>query len=94
MAIDVVHKGDRVTVRVADTGPGIAPADQARIFEEFQQADSSITREKGGTGLGLAIVRRIVGLHGGTVGLESVLGQGSSFWLTIPLVAQRQEEQP
>ncbi len=94
VAIDVVHKDDRVTVRVADTGPGIAPADQARIFEEFQQADSSITREKGGTGLGLAIVKRIVGLHGGTVGLESVLGQGSSFWLTIPLVAQRQEEQP
>jgi signal transduction histidine kinase len=94
VAIDVAQTGDRVTIRIADTGPGISPADQARIFEEFQQADSSTTREKGGTGLGLAIVRRIVGLHGGTVGVESVLGHGSTFWLTIPLVAQRQEARP
>src|SRR5204862_1523303 len=52
-------------VSVSDTGPGISEADQQRIFEEFQQADSSITKMKGGTGLGLSISRRIVEVHGG-----------------------------
>ena len=75
---------------VSDTGPGIPSADQARIFDEFQQADSSATREKGGTGLGLAIVKRIVELHGGTIGVESTLGCGSVFWLTLPIIVERQ----
>ena len=72
-------------ITVRDTGPGIAAKDQALIFEEFQQVDSSSTRQKGGTGLGLAISKRIVEMHGGTIDVESVLGSGSTFRLKIPI---------
>ncbi|RWI14110.1 ATP-binding protein [Mesorhizobium sp.] len=70
---------------VRDTGPGIAPTDQGLIFDEFQQVDSSSTRQKGGTGLGLAISKRIVEMHGGTIGVESVPGSGSTFRMKIPI---------
>jgi signal transduction histidine kinase len=80
------------TVSVADTGPGIAEADQERIFEEFQQVDSSSSRAKGGTGLGLAIAKRIVELHGGRIWVESSLGQGSTFTFTLPVRVDRQTE--
>ena len=86
-----VHDDD-FDVRVTDTGPGIAPADQQQIFDEFQQIDNSSTREKGGTGLGLAISRKIMHLHGGEMGLESVLGEGSVFWLRLPVTVDRQRE--
>jgi signal transduction histidine kinase/HAMP domain-containing protein len=79
--------GDLLEMAVADTGPGIALADQDRIFEAFQQVDNSSTREKGGTGLGLAISRRIVQMHGGTIAMESAPGQGSTFRIRIPLRA-------
>jgi len=82
--------GDAFVVSVSDTGPGIAPADQQRIFEEFQQADSSSTRRKGGTGLGLSIARRIVELHGGRLWVESSVGQGSTFTLQVPMRVERQ----
>jgi signal transduction histidine kinase len=64
-------------VSVADTGPGISASDQARIFEAFQQVDSSLTRKKGGTGLGLSIARRIVDLHGGRLWVESGPGRAT-----------------
>jgi len=80
------------TVAVADTGPGIAEADQQTIFEEFQQADSSSTRLKGGTGLGLAIVKRIVEMHGGRVWVESSLGKGATFWFTLPVRVEPHKE--
>ncbi len=79
-------------VSVSDTGPGIAPADQEKIFEEFRQVDSSSTRSKGGTGLGLSIARRIVDLHGGRMWVESVPGRGSTFSFSLPLRVERQRE--
>jgi signal transduction histidine kinase len=72
-------------VAVADTGPGISVENQTRIFEEFQQVDSSSTRSKGGTGLGLAISKKIIELHGGHVWVQSELGRGSVFHFTLPV---------
>jgi signal transduction histidine kinase len=79
-------------VDVRDTGPGIAEADQARIFEEFQQVDLSSTRTKGGTGLGLAIAKRIVEMHGGTISVTSELGVGSTFRMMVPIHVEQQKE--
>jgi signal transduction histidine kinase len=80
------------TVAVKDTGPGIDPADQAKIFEEFQQADNSATKKKGGTGLGLSISRRIVEMHGGKLWVESEVGKGSVFQFTLPVQVAAQAE--
>jgi len=74
---------DFVTVRVRDTGPGIPLHEQTRIFERFYRVDAGRSRDQGGTGLGLAIVKHIVQLHGGTVGVESVPGQGACFTFTL-----------
>jgi len=79
-------------VSVRDTGPGISSADQARLFQEFQQADNAITRKKGGTGLGLAISKRIIEMHGGRIWVESQPGQGSTFTFTLPVIVERQVE--
>jgi signal transduction histidine kinase len=79
------------TVAVCDSGPGINPSDQDRIFEEFQQADSSSTRRKGGTGLGLSIAKRIVELHKGRVWVKSALGKGSTFFFSLPVRVDAQE---
>ena len=79
-------------VSVRDTGPGISTADQARLFQEFQQADNAITKKKGGTGLGLAISKRIIEMHGGKIWVESQPGQGSTFAFTLPVIVERQVE--
>ena len=84
--------GGTFNVDVRDTGPGIDAANQARIFEEFQQVDASSTRTKGGTGLGLAIAKRIVELHGGTLSVTSELGVGSTFHIALPIRVEQQKE--
>jgi signal transduction histidine kinase len=90
--IQVAATDGAFAVAVSDTGPGISTVDQQKIFEEFQQADSSSTRSKSGTGLGLAIVKRIIEMHGGRVWVESNLGQGSTFWFTLPVRVEQQKE--
>src|SRR5918911_84052 len=82
---DVADEGVVVRVTVADSGVGIAPDVRAQLFEPFTQANGSAARRYGGTGLGLAICKRLVELMGGEIGVESVLGQGSTFWFTVRL---------
>jgi signal transduction histidine kinase len=90
VAIKATAENGSFTVAVRDTGPGIAPSDQGKIFEEFQQADNSATKRKGGTGLGLSIAKRIIGMHGGRIWVESDVGKGSTFAFTIPVKVERQ----
>ncbi len=75
---------DFVTIRVEDNGPGIPESAQEKIFEAFTQADGGIARRFGGSGLGLSIVKQLTEAHGGTVGVQSTLGFGSTFWFKIP----------
>ena len=77
----------RLRVDVRDTGPGLTPEQQGRLFERFAQADASITRRHGGSGLGLSICRELVGLMGGQIGVESAIGQGATFWFELDAVA-------
>jgi CheY-like chemotaxis protein len=80
-------RSGRLRVEVIDTGAGIAPEKLGRLFERFSQAEVSINRTHGGTGLGLAICKGMVELMGGEVGVDTTLGEGSSFWFEIPTSA-------
>ena len=82
-------RSGRLRVSVVDTGAGIAPESIGRLFERFSQAEVSINRTHGGTGLGLAICKRMVELMGGEVGVDTVLGEGSTFWFEVPASAAK-----
>jgi len=85
--VDVAARLDttHVEICVRDTGIGIAPEDQALLFEEFRQVGRDYTRKAEGTGLGLALTKRFVELHGGAIRVESAPGQGSAFTVSLPL---------
>jgi signal transduction histidine kinase len=92
VAVAASENGGSFQIAVSDTGPGIAPEEQERIFEEFHQADNSATKTKSGTGLGLAIAKRIIEMHGGRISVESTLGGGSTFRIILPVTVQPQTE--
>jgi signal transduction histidine kinase len=81
--------GRMMSIAVADTGVGIPTADQAKVFEDFRQLDSSPARGYGGTGLGLSICRRLAQMLGGTIELSSEVGAGSTFVLKLPARVRR-----
>ncbi|HEV8725525.1 MAG TPA: ATP-binding protein [Candidatus Binatia bacterium] len=85
VAVWVEQQGDNLVYRVSDTGIGIPKEELENIFAEFQQVDTAITREYSGTGLGLNITKKFVEMHGGRIWVESELGQGSTFFFSIPL---------
>jgi signal transduction histidine kinase len=83
-----VRENGEVRLAVRDTGIGIAAEDQARIFEEFQQATHQGERAREGTGLGLTLSKRMVELHGGTITVESAPGKGSTFTVALPVLKE------
>jgi signal transduction histidine kinase len=90
VVIKAAASNGHYTLSVQDTGPGISPSDQVKIFEEFQQADTSSTKTKGGTGLGLSIAKSIINLHGGRIWVSSEVGSGSTFFIDVPIKVEQQ----
>lgn len=96
VSVQLLNKGFQkhnflLGIIVSDTGMGIEKMQQTQIFERFQQADDTITRQYGGTGLGLSIVKDLVQLQNGTINVESEIGKGSSFILSIPYTISRMQ---
>ncbi|HEU4325721.1 MAG TPA: hybrid sensor histidine kinase/response regulator [Roseiflexaceae bacterium] len=87
LAIGAVREGDRVVLRVSDTGRGIPAQDLPMIFEEFRSTEQPVSAWHSGTGLGLPISKKFVTLHQGEMGVESVVGQGTTFWIRLPVQA-------
>jgi len=84
----------RIKIAVIDTGSGISPEGQAKLFQSFSQVDGASTRVHGGTGLGLSICKQLSALMGGTIGVSSMIGQGSTFWVILPLPIQSDSPAP
>ncbi len=89
---DRINNEEAIRFAVKDTGVGIPPDDLDRIFDEFEQIDTSLSRQYGGVGLGLTLTKRLVELHGGTISVESTLGKGSTFYFTLPVAKEVKEE--
>ena len=85
ISLKASRRDGAVEVAVTDTGIGIAPEDQAAIFEEFRQVGTDETRKQEGTGLGLTLAKKFVELHGGRIWVESEPGRGSTFTFTLPV---------
>jgi signal transduction histidine kinase len=94
VSLRVVAEPDCVRVEVADTGPGIAPEDTTHIFQLFGQGVRETSDQRGGLGIGLHLVKRLTELHGGHVGVNSKVGEGSTFWMRLPLAGAESEESP
>jgi len=88
ITVSVTTCDGHVRLSVEDTGIGIAPEHVSRLFEKFYQVDPSTTRQHGGAGLGLAISKALIEAHEGEIGVESEVGRGSTFWITLPLAAR------
>ncbi len=80
-----------ILVSVTDTGSGIDPKDQGKLFQAFSQVDDSLTRKTGGSGLGLSISQQLIQMHGGRIGLHSEVGKGSTFYFTLPIYRGKEE---
>ncbi len=93
VTITVEKQGQQTLFQICDQGPGIPEDNLDSIFERFQQVDSSDSRRKGGTGLGLTICREIIEQHGGSIWVESQIGQGSTFAFTVPSSPRSRQEQ-
>lgn len=86
--VDIRPTADNISWSIIDTGPGIPPENQANLFKAFQQASAKDAQKDGGVGLGLAIVKRLTGILGGEIRVDSILGLGTAFRLTLPLTAK------
>jgi two-component system, sensor histidine kinase ChiS len=85
ISLNVQLQNDKLLVAVEDTGIGIKQENIPIVFEQFRQIDGNLNRSAGGTGLGMPITKKLIELHGGEIWVESVLGQGTTFWFTIPI---------
>ena len=94
VAIRLIQEDGQVDVSVSDQGPGIPPDQIPHLFERFRQAGATAAQRAGGLGLGLYLARRIVEAHGGRIGVQSRVGQGSTFWFTLPLRPEQPAHEP
>ena len=85
ITLDCTQTNDTVRISIRDTGPGIAPEHLSRVFDRFYRVDRGRSRAQGGSGLGLAIAQSIAQLHSGRITVESMIGQGSTFTVVLPL---------